>query len=296
MVHQPAREVDRHHRRFRFFDALIIVVMFAEVLIGAKTFFGYKCYEEAFVTTQGMAQLYCRDSWTDGRLCLASDSVRLFDKAEPLLSPGDWKTRTLQRCIELGARARKAYQLKAGIRLFALLLVFGVGIGLIVVCSRRGAQKAKRWVLVVLPLLGLPLLRPGTENVHSGALGWWLPLSQIGELSQTWLRGEDKKEPAGETPSVQQPVTPVAPVAPVTPVTPTPVVTPTPSPTPSNKLEDDKEQCAVCHGSGRCTKCGGRGYYQIEDIYNGGYVDQPCTICGQSGACPTCHGKGWYWK
>ena len=50
--------------------------------------------------------------------------------------------------------------------------------------------------------------------------------------------------------------------------------------------------CANCHGTGRCTFCGGRGERRYEGNYgySGGVME--CSQCHGSGTCPYCHGRG----
>lgn len=45
--------------------------------------------------------------------------------------------------------------------------------------------------------------------------------------------------------------------------------------------------CAICHGSGKCDYCAGRGFM----FYNDGST-YGCDLCHQSGRCQTCHGSG----
>src|ERR1035438_4183537 len=45
-------------------------------------------------------------------------------------------------------------------------------------------------------------------------------------------------------------------------------------------VDEHKEKCEVCGGSGQCTMCKGTG--------NGGQ----CTNCGGTGPCPQCEGTG----
>lgn len=45
--------------------------------------------------------------------------------------------------------------------------------------------------------------------------------------------------------------------------------------------------CPVCHGTGRCRMCAGRGEWQGND---GEYID--CRMCHGGGQCSNCHGSG----
>lgn len=56
----------------------------------------------------------------------------------------------------------------------------------------------------------------------------------------------------------------------------------------SSSMHGDAE-CPSCHRTGKCTACGGRGWYRNQ------YADydiMDCSICHKTGKCQTCHGKG----
>ena len=58
------------------------------------------------------------------------------------------------------------------------------------------------------------------------------------------------------------------------------------SPRPSGG--NGQRECIDCGGTGRCSTCGGRGYYGVGNDYN-----QPCGSCLTSGKCSICDGKGY---
>ena len=58
---------------------------------------------------------------------------------------------------------------------------------------------------------------------------------------------------------------------------------------------DDKIECAICHGTGKCTHCGGDGELLIGDSYTG-YERRPCEECIQGGQCKYCFGRGYNYK
>ncbi|MCH5283021.1 MAG: hypothetical protein J1E59_05145 [Treponema sp.] len=47
--------------------------------------------------------------------------------------------------------------------------------------------------------------------------------------------------------------------------------------------------CIPCHGSGKCPKCDGKGYYYKSGVNHGKYK---CDRCGGDGKCKYCNGKG----
>lgn len=47
--------------------------------------------------------------------------------------------------------------------------------------------------------------------------------------------------------------------------------------------------CVPCHGSGKCSKCNGDGYYYKSGVNHGKYK---CDRCGGNGKCTYCHGTG----
>ena len=52
-----------------------------------------------------------------------------------------------------------------------------------------------------------------------------------------------------------------------------------------------REKCSSCHGSGKCTHCGGDG--EVKKFQAGlGWVELDCTLCNR-GKCRHCNGKGW---
>lgn len=54
---------------------------------------------------------------------------------------------------------------------------------------------------------------------------------------------------------------------------------------PSN--ERDFSQCPICHGTGRCSYCAGRGW----KLYNDG-TPYDCSFCHGTGKCQSCYGSG----
>lgn len=54
-----------------------------------------------------------------------------------------------------------------------------------------------------------------------------------------------------------------------------------------------KVMCSGCHGSGRCTACGGTGKQKSEAYYTGGgTIISDCPTCRGNGKCGVCYGKG----
>lgn len=53
--------------------------------------------------------------------------------------------------------------------------------------------------------------------------------------------------------------------------------------------EDSYRKCGVCHGSGKCDKCGGDG----GDYIYGGDGWRECAYCDETGLCYVCGGTGW---
>lgn len=75
--------------------------------------------------------------------------------------------------------------------------------------------------------------------------------------------------------------------------TPLPFIPPT---TDSHRIDTDgKITCAICHGTGKCSRCAGDGELLIGDSYNG-YTREPCDECIQSGQCKYCFGRGYNYK
>ncbi len=48
-------------------------------------------------------------------------------------------------------------------------------------------------------------------------------------------------------------------------------------------------ECPSCHRSGKCTACGGKGWYRNQYA---DYAVMDCSICNKTGKCQTCKGKG----
>ena len=51
---------------------------------------------------------------------------------------------------------------------------------------------------------------------------------------------------------------------------------------------EGSKECIDCRGTGKCSTCGGNGYYSVGSDYN-----QPCGSCLTSGKCSICGGKGY---
>lgn len=60
--------------------------------------------------------------------------------------------------------------------------------------------------------------------------------------------------------------------------------------TPASPVVPQVQQCGVCHGTGRCSICGGSG---ISPNHAPGIIAK-CGGCGGTGLCPTCSGRGSY--
>ncbi|MDY6294502.1 MAG: hypothetical protein SPL78_10465 [Bacteroidales bacterium] len=58
----------------------------------------------------------------------------------------------------------------------------------------------------------------------------------------------------------------------------------------SSKSYKEKYECPLCHGTGKCYNCAGRGEKQMHN--SDGYYD--CVVCNGSGRCKKCGGRGWY--
>ncbi len=56
--------------------------------------------------------------------------------------------------------------------------------------------------------------------------------------------------------------------------------------TPRPSGGNGEKECIDCRGTGKCSTCGGRGYYDV------GY-DHPCGACRTSGKCIFCNGRGY---
>ena len=54
------------------------------------------------------------------------------------------------------------------------------------------------------------------------------------------------------------------------------------------KPHADYKDCHICHGSGVCSTCGGKGWYN--NPYGTGRVE--CSNCSKTGKCRTCNGTG----
>lgn len=86
---------------------------------------------------------------------------------------------------------------------------------------------------------------------------------------------------------------------PATGVIATPVVTSTPASSSSNSSSSSSysgsnssmgRDCGLCLGTGKCSKCNGRGYYDVIGIGSGRHV---CPVCpNHSGTCSSCGGSG----
>lgn len=50
---------------------------------------------------------------------------------------------------------------------------------------------------------------------------------------------------------------------------------------------NDRKECAICHGTGRCDYCAGRGW----KLYDDG-TPYDCSLCHGTGKCQTCYGSG----
>lgn len=61
----------------------------------------------------------------------------------------------------------------------------------------------------------------------------------------------------------------------------------------SGTTTSSKVMCSGCHGSGRCTACGGTGKQKSEAYYTGGgTIISDCPVCRGNGKCGVCYGKG----
>lgn len=75
---------------------------------------------------------------------------------------------------------------------------------------------------------------------------------------------------------------------------PTPVDPDYPGPVPPGP-NDNSVTCSGCHGSGRCTYCGGDGKVVVDAglyVSYDHYVYKTCEVCNGSGRCGTCYGYG----
>ena len=56
-----------------------------------------------------------------------------------------------------------------------------------------------------------------------------------------------------------------------------------------SNLRSSSAACGVCHGTGRCITCNGKGYYVSLGIGSGKHL---CPSCNQTGRCRSCNGTG----
>ena len=62
-----------------------------------------------------------------------------------------------------------------------------------------------------------------------------------------------------------------------------------------NPNKNDGVSCGGCHGSGKCTYCGGSGRVVVDAgtyVAYDCYVYKNCPVCNGSGNCGTCRGRG----
>ena len=57
----------------------------------------------------------------------------------------------------------------------------------------------------------------------------------------------------------------------------------------SSRSNNSSRLCGVCYGSGKCNRCGGRGYYTAIGIGSGTHA---CSSCNRTGRCRSCNGTG----
>lgn len=60
----------------------------------------------------------------------------------------------------------------------------------------------------------------------------------------------------------------------------------------SQSSRSNGRQCYDCYGSGKCSRCGGRGEHNVSNMYGGGIIQYDCEYCHGSGRCQTCFGSG----
>lgn len=60
----------------------------------------------------------------------------------------------------------------------------------------------------------------------------------------------------------------------------------------SQSSNNGRRQCYDCNGSGKCSRCGGRGEHKAYNTYDGSVMEYDCEYCHGSGHCQTCYGSG----